>query len=107
MFAEIALSYYLASNMSSHLSVIREPKIDSEIRLNVSHEINNRWDLKVSPYVLGADRIARIAGAEFELNYRFNDTLMLGYYHHSSHTLDMDGEALNMDGIRFRWILKK
>lgn len=106
MIAELVLSYYLASNMSSHLNVDRPPFIDTEIRLNVEHDFTAKWNLKLSPYVMGADRTAQIAGAEFELNYRIRENVVFGFYHHSSHTLDRNGRELEVDAIRLRLRLK-
>lgn len=106
MLAELVLSYYLISNMSAHLNVAKQPYINQEVRLSIDHDFSRRWNMKLQPYVMASDRVAQIAGAEFELNYRINDEFMLGFTHHSSHSLDESGRSLSVDGIRVRIQLK-
>jgi len=48
--AELVLTYFIQSNLSSHLNVTGPPYIDSEIRLNVEHDFNPKWNMMLSPF---------------------------------------------------------
>lgn len=103
MLAELVLSYFIQSNLSSHLNVSKKPYIDKEVRLELSHDFNPKLSLDMSPYVMLSNDQARIAGAEVEVSYKINERTRIGFYHHSSHSLDQEGVGLNVDAVRLRY----
>lgn len=105
MFAELILSYFLISNDPMYLRSAERPYTKMSVSLEVHKPITDRLSLRLAPYVFRSLNQAGRAGAEAEIMYRFDD-LKIGIYHHSSHNLDVPGDALEVDGIRMRWKLK-
>lgn len=102
MLAELVLSYFLQSNMSSSLHTAKRPYIDSEVRLVVENRFSSKWSVKIEPYVMLSTGLPRIAGAEVEIEFDINPKARISLYHHSSHNLDVEGIGLNIDQVKLK-----
>lgn len=108
MLVELLLGYALTTTDPLYLREPGPPYMDNVIQLHVNKELGKNFYLDLSPYVMRsiADGITGRAGAEVSVGYHFKD-LDLEVYHHSSHNLDVENQAVELDMVRLRWILIK
>ncbi len=105
MLAELILSYNFISTEPVLLRHLGPPYTRHEVALNLEKHWWEGFFLKLTPYVQGSEmQSVQRAGAFAEVGIHFGD-VDVSVYHHSSHNLDREGDALEVDGIRVRWRL--
>ena len=74
-----------------------------EMALHVRQPLSDRFFLDLRPYVVktdGPEGTGR-AGAFVEIGWT-GDRLGVSMFHHSSHNLDVNGQAIEVDGISMK-----
>lgn len=108
MISELIIVYALISNEPLYFGKPSwtERAANIEARLEVRQPLTERIFLRLSPYVIGDsfDTMGR-AGAEAEIGYD-GDRFVVSVFHQSEHNLDRDGQALEVDGVKFRWKMR-
>jgi hypothetical protein len=108
MLVEILVAYALTSNEPLYLRTPSSPYMDSVIQLHVNKDLGKNFYIDLLPYVMRSEAtgITGRAGAEASIGVHFKD-LDLELYHHSSHNLDVENQAVELDMVRLRWTLIK
>jgi len=105
MIAELVFSLFLVSNEPMYLQSVGRPYSRMVLSLELQKPMTNRLTFTLTPYVLRSWARAGRVGSEAEIMYRLGD-VRFGFYHHSSHNLDREGTAIEVDGVRMKWKLK-
>ena len=109
MLVDIVLAYALYSNSPIYLNTRPSPAMDSYLQINVQKDLTHNLYLHVNPYVMRSleSGVTGRAGAEAGIGWHVNDQLDIELYHHSSHSLDVLDQPLELDMIKFKWVLSK